>query len=264
MNRGFMILAQNSAGNNYLECARVLCRSIKNVMPSEKVALLTDKKVDADCFDYVTIFPYGDQCSGDGWKLANDWQIYDASPFDHTIKLEADMYLPRSIDYWWHILQTKDVVISTTIRNYKNEISKNRFYRRIFDQNKLPDVYNAITYFRKSSFAAEFYAVVKDIFQNWTEYKKVIKCGDQERATTDVVYGLAARILGEELCTMPNFTDMSMVHMKQGIIDTVMSDWSRELIYEISPETFRINTIPQLYPVHYQVKDFALKIKAEL
>ncbi len=266
MNRGYVIVAQNSGLINYIKCAEILSRSIKTFMPDANVTLLTDEEyVDNNHFDNILEFPYGDMCKNDTWKLANDWQVYWASPYDYTIKLEADIYIPRSIDYWWDILEKKDLVISTTIRNINNQVSNKKHYRKTFEVNKLPDTYNAITYFRKSNTAEKFFTIVKDIFINWNEYKNLIKVYDgQSGPTTDVVYGLAARILGEENCTLPGFKEMSMVHMKQGIIETSMSDWSEELIWEISDEYFRINTVPQLYPVHYYVKSFAYKIQAEL
>ena len=41
----------------------------------------------------VIKLPYGDQAPDSDWKLVNDWQVYEASPYEYTIKLEADMYM---------------------------------------------------------------------------------------------------------------------------------------------------------------------------
>lgn len=263
MNRGFVIVAQNST-EDYIKCAEILSRSIKNVMPPESVTLITDIETKNSYFNNVIIFPHGDNCKNDNWKLANDWQVYDASPYDYTIKLEADMYIPRDISYWWDVLKNHDLVISDCIRNYKNEISHEKYYRKIFIDNNLPDLYNAITYFKKSDVAKNFFMIVKDIFKNWNAYKKIIKCYDTEKATTDVVYGLAARIIGEENCTLPSFKDMSMIHMKQFINKTYNHDWTKELLYEVDNTVLRVNTIPQMYPFHYHIKKFALNLEDEL
>ena len=262
MTRGFIISAQNTAEVDYVKCAEVLCRRIKYLMPTESVSLLTDIAFESPIFDHVIQYPHGDRCIHDQWKLANDWQVYEASPYDLTIKLEADIYLPRSISHWWNILSNQDLVISTHIRDFRNQLSDNKFYRKVIVDNALPDTYNAISYFRKSATAQEFFNLVKDIFDNWDQYKKLIKCYDTEQATTDVVYAIAAKIIGVERCTLPSFTDMSMIHMKKMINDSTMNDWTREYLYEISHETLRINTIPQLYPFHYHVKSFS-KILAE-
>lgn len=264
MNRGFVILAQNNTDTDYIKCSEVLADSIRNVMPNESVSLITDKKIKSKKFDKIILFPYGDQCINDNWKLANDWQVYNASPYEYTIKIEADMYITRPIDYWFDILKDRDINLCQTIRNYKNVISKQRFYRKIIDENNLPDIYNAITYFRKSNMAKQFYILVRNIFENWNEYKKLIKCYDTELATTDIVYAIAAKIIGTENCTLPNFKEFSFIHMKKFIVDSVMTDWNDEFLYEIHKDTLRINTIPQLYPLHYYVKDFAKVIESEL
>lgn len=258
MNRGFIVVAQNSDTGNYINCARLLAWSIKNNMPGESVTLLTDRPVDAKIFDQIILFPYGDFCKDSPWKLANDWQVYEASPYEHTIKLESDFFLSRSINNWWDSLVKRDLNICTTIRSYNNQISNNRYYRKFIDDNMLPDTYNGLTYFKKSTVATNFFNVVRNIFENWNEYKKIVK-QPQRDPTTDFVYAMAAEIIGREHCIMPDFTDFSFIHMKKQIIDTVSEHWSDDLIYEISKKFLRINTVPAMYPVHYHIKTLAGK-----
>jgi hypothetical protein len=261
VNRGFVISAQNTSDVNYIKCAEVLAKSIKKQMPKEKVVLITNDKVKSKVFDNIVKLPHGDLDPTGKWKLVNDWQVYDASPFEYTIKLEADLYLPTNIDYYWDVLCQRDLVVSTTIRNYKQEISNVRFYRRFIDDNKLPDCYNALTYFKKSTLAQNFFKIVRDVFTNWKEYKAILKCKSDEEVSTDWAYAIAAHILGEEKCTMPSFTAFSMVHMKQWINGMPTENWTDTLTYEILPHTLRINTMPQLYPVHYHIKNFCDKIE---
>ena len=123
MNRGFVILAQNTKDTNYVKCAETLATSIKRVMPNESVTLISNDSSMCQAFDNVVELPYGDLSPDSDWKLINDWQVYEASPYDYTIKLEADLYIPKDISYWFDVLKQKDVVVSTCIRNYKNEIS---------------------------------------------------------------------------------------------------------------------------------------------
>ena len=260
MNRGFVILAQNTKDTNYVKCAETLATSIKRVMPNESVTLISNDSSMCQAFDNVVELPYGDLSPDSDWKLINDWQVYEASPYDYTIKLEADLYIPKDISYWFDVLSQRDIVVSTTIRNFKNEISKVRFYRKFIDDNNLPDCYNAITYFKKSETAKKFFELVKDIFNNWEEYKTIVKCNPNETATTDFVYAIASHILGEEITTMPNFTDMSMIHMKQYIAGTPTENWTDTLVYECFNDHIRVLTYPQMYPFHYQIKSFSDKI----
>ena len=242
-------MAQDTEQTSYTKCAETLKKSILRVMPEANVTIIT-----------TDMLPYGDQAKNSDWKLINDWQVYEASPYDYTIKLEADMYIPRNIDHWWDVLKDRDVVISNTIRNFKQEISDVRVYRKFIDDNELPDVYNAITYFKKSDTAKEFFDLVKEIFTNWNEYKKILKCNPEEIATTDWVYALASHIIGVEKTTLPTFTEMSMIHMKSYINNNPTENWTDTFVYECLSDHIRIQTIPQMYPLHYHVKNFCDKI----
>jgi len=246
MNKGFVIMAQ---GDDYVKCASALEKSIKRVMPDANITIVT-----------TAMLPHGDQAPNTNWKLQNDWQVYDASPYEYTIKLEADMYIPKNIDYWWDILSHRDLVVSSAIRNYKQDISDNRVYRRFIDDNNLPDAYNAITYFKKSDIANQFFAIVRDVFENWDHYKASLRCNAQELATTDWAYAIACHIMGVENTMMPTFTDMTMVHMKQYINEIPTENWTDTFVYECLPDHIRIQTIPQRYPLHYHIKNFSDKI----
>lgn len=261
MKYGYVILAQNTKKTNYVKCAEVLAQSLKKVMPNCNVTLISDNVSMCNAFDHVIELPYGDVCPDSIWKLDNDWQVYEASPYEYTIKLEADMYIPKSIDYWFDILQERDLVVCTTIRDYQQQISHQRVYRKFIDDNKLPDVYNAITYFKKSILAEKFFNIVKDVFVNWENYKIILKCNNNEIVTTDWAYSIACHILGVENTTLPNFTAMSMVHMKQFINNTTTENWTDSFVYECLPHALRIQTVPQEYPLHYHVKNFSDKLK---
>ena len=241
MSKGFVIMAQDTETVSYTKCAKALELSIKKVMPNANVTIITSD-----------MLPYGDLGG-----YANDWQVYEASPYNETIKLEADMFLPRNIEHWWDILSINDVVVANTIRNFKGEISDCRVYRKFIDDNNLPDCYNAITYFKKSDTAKEFFTVVKDVFENWEEYKLILKCNPKEEVSTDWAYALACHIVGVEKTMLPDFAELSMIHMKRYVNGLPTDDWTNTLVYELLPDTIRINSYPQLYPLHYHVKSFS-------
>lgn len=262
--RGYLVVASNNNATDYIECARTLAKSIRLSMPDSKICLLTDVMLEDKLFDYIKIFPFGDQSSDTEWKLNNDWQIFYASPFRETIKIEADMLITTDISHWWTMLEHRDVVITLGCRDYKNNKSRERYYRKIFDINGLPDVYNAITYWRYSKLSMQFFKLVKDIFENWETYKIILKGASKENATTDVVYAMAAVIIGVENVTLPESVSYpSLIHMKKHIIGISTSEWDNQLIWELNKNDFRINTISQRYPFHYNNKEFAKKIGLE-
>ena len=248
--RGYLIMAQNSESVDYVDCACQLARSIQHFHPDAEICLLSNTDVpESNLFKYqrTFAFPLSDN------PYANDWQVFGASPFRQTIKLEADMIIASEIDHWWTMLEHRDVVISTGARDFYDQKTTNRFYRKAFDANNLPDVYNAITYWRLSKTAQEFFQLVRTIFENWAQYKTLIKFPD-EIPSTDLVYAMAAQIIGPEQVTMPFVTYPRIVHMKRGIIPTSLKNWTHELNWESNP--LRIHTVAQWGAVHYHQKDW--------
>jgi hypothetical protein len=235
--RGYIIPA---IGSVYEACAKQLAHSLCQFHSEANVTIVT-----------ADMLPYGDQ---GGW--ANDWQMFSVSPYRQTIKLEADMIVASPVDHWWTLFELRDVVISSGCRDFYGQQSSVRTYRKCFDINGLPDVYNAVTYWRLSSTAKEFFDLVQQIFEHWTEFRKLLKFAD-ELPSTDVVYAMAAKIMGPERVTLPADLGPSIVHMKRGINPIKTDDWTQELIWEADP--FRINTIAQQGFVHYHKKDWRIQ-----
>ena len=145
--RGYIIPA---IGDEYVACAEQLARSIRDFHSDANVTILTRE-----------MLPFGDLGG-----YANDWQVFHASPYRQTIKLEADMLAASPIDHWWTLFEKRDVAISQGCKGIFNEPSNNRTYRRLFDSNALPDVYNAVTYWRLSLTAKNFFELVKSQYES--------------------------------------------------------------------------------------------------
>lgn len=234
--RGYLIPA---IGDEYVRCAERLRNSILAWHPDAHVTILTEEQL-----------PYGNQGG-----YANDWQCHWTSPYRQTIKLEADMLCASSIDHLWTMFEHRDVVVSQGARNFYDQLATSRHYRKIFDTNNLPDLYNAVTYWRVSKTATEFFQLIRAIFEHWDQYRTLLKFPD-EQATTDVVYAMAAQILGTEQVTLPAGLGPQIVHMKQRMINTQTDNWTRELTWEHTNPGLRINTVAQWGLVHYYIKDW--------
>ena len=238
-NRGYLIPAFNSCDIDYVACANQLADSIKAWHPDANITIVT-----------TDMLPYGDRGG-----QANDWQLFRLTPYKQTIKLEADMLCAGPIDHWWTLFENRDVVISQGCKNYYGQVSNNRFYRKLIDDNQMPDVYNAITYWRYSQTANDFFNLVRSIFENWDSYRTALRYPD-EVPTTDVVYAMAAVIIGVENVTLPIGYGPQIVHMKKHIINTQSEDWTKELVWEYQHGCLRINTVAQHGLVHYQNKNW--------
>jgi hypothetical protein len=108
-----------------------------------------------------------------------------------------------------------------------------------------------------SKTAQDFFNLVKKIFSNWSSYKTLLKF-PEEVPSTDVVYAMAAQIIGPELVTLPPGLGPTIVHMKQHMIATHTDDWTEELVWENTDPGLRINTVAQWGLVHYHNKDWRL------
>lgn len=232
--RGYVIPA---VGAVYETCAQHLADSIRQFHPDANITVVTQD-----------LLPHGDQGG-----YVNDWQMFVASPYRQTIKLEADMLIASPIDHWWTMFEHRDVFVSTGCRDFYDQPVTTRRYRKFIDDNQLPDVYNAITYWRLSSTARDFFNLVRSIFENWDEYKQLVKF-PEDTPSTDFVYAMAAQIMGPELITMPFASYPRIVHMKRYIIGTQTENWTQELVWEQDP--LRVQTVAQWGAFHYNIKDW--------
>lgn len=249
--RGYIIPAFNTGKIDYVDCARTLAKTLLQQHPEARICLLTNDKYATDhhLFAYTRIVEDIDTTN----PYANDWLVFHHTPFRQTIKLEADMMVASPVDHLWSMFQHRDVVISQGCRDFYDRTATNRKYRKLFDNNNLPDVYNAVTYWRLSKTAQEFFNLVKSIFSNWESYKTLLKF-PEEVPSTDVVYAIAAHIIGTEQVTLPPGIGPQIVHLKAGISPFSARRWTDELVWEYNP--LRIQTVAQWGFVHLHVKDW--------
>jgi len=257
---GFLSFAVNSNETDYLRLAYLQALNIKHTQKNNRYAVIVDNKTSKlinenhkKVFDYIIELPdleYG--------KFGYEHLAFSLSPFKETIKLESDLLFTRSIDHWINAFRLRDMVLSGGCRNYKQEIATSRKYRKLFDDNNLPDTYNGLMYFRFTQTAANFFKYAKLIFENWEIVSStLLNCRD-DYPTTDVVYALAARLLGDNLCTLPTLDFINFVHMKPSI-NNFNEDlkFSEVFVTEFNQGMIRINNINQYHPLHYYDKNFA-------
>ena len=231
-------------------------------MPDSLYAVIVDEATLAEVtdrhrkvFDYV--IPLVDNHAVDEeWKLSNEWQVFELTPFKETIKLESDIVFTRSIAHWWTTFRLRDIVLSLGCRDYRGNLSNNRTYRRVFDDNLLPDTYNGLMYFRYSQTANSFFEIARMIYQDWESVRdRALKNCRDPLPTTDLVYAIAANLIGIENCTLPDCDFINFVHMKNSINNWPESkSWTQMVMSEFDLPMIRINNINQYHPLHYQDK----------
>ena len=257
--QGFVTFAVNTPEVNYGELAYLQCLNVKATQRENRYAVIVDANTyesftDAqrNTFDHVIQI----DVDRDNPFLAEP-MVWSHTPFKETIKLESDLLFTRSIDHWWTAFRLHNVCLSTHAKTFTGSLlpgfSK---YREVFESNQLPDVYNGLMYFRYTQEARDFFMCASRIFENWDIVSNdLIKCN--AKPSTDVVYAIAALIMGEEMVTMPSLDFLNFVHMKSGVNGwSDARSWLETVMNERDGDMIRINNLNQYHPVHYHDKTY--------
>ena len=254
---GYLIAAFNNNSADYIACAETLALSLRKWHPAAKICLVTDEEYQNPVFDFVEYLKTPSKLD---WKVDLDAHLYKVTPFHETVKIEADCVVASPIDHWWKLFRNFDVWVSSGARDFQNKVARSRKYRKIFDDNLLPDVYNAVTYWRASRLSVEFFELVNTIFENWSVVQQTLKYAKDHPPNTDLAYAIAIDILGRERFTSPRIGPL-IVHMKSAINQLIADDWSEQLVWEIADRQFRINGFAQNGILHYNKKHLATKFR---
>jgi len=275
MSRGYIVIAQNTKGIDYLQQAYALALNLK--LTQSKVSNLTvcvdpatKKKITAkhkEVFDNIVDIPWKDAAKGQTWKVHNKWKYLYMTPYEETVVLDTDMIFPTDVSHWWDIMSQHDVWATSKVRTYRGDVVTSDYYRKYFSLNKLPNVYTAFFYFKQSELASELFAMAEIIFQHWQRmFYKYMPAGKPDWISGDVAFALAMQLLGiEEQCIRDNVSELpTFVHMKSHIQDingaTITDKWTDSLpTYYKSYKDFKIANFQQTLPFHYVEKEWLTK-----
>jgi hypothetical protein len=258
--QGYFAFAQNTDTVNYLELAYAQALSIKNTQTIKQYAVAVDAETKKHVTnEHRTVFDYViDIDSPNAHAMSNEWQAWHLTPFKETVKLESDILFTTNVDHWWTGMRLQEVCFTTKIRNYEGVVSHARDYRKLFDENNLPDIYTGMYYFRFGRVSMELFQLAEAIYANWSLFRdQLLKNCREDQPSTDVVFAIAARLLGEESCTNPALDYPSFVHMKGAVNGlAAAANWQDAYISELDSNNLMINFTRQQWPVHYYQKDF--------
>lgn len=266
--RGFFTLAQNSGETDYVRMAYALAlslhasqRTVKNLSIGITPGTVVPEKY-VWAFDNIIEIPWGDHAANSTWKLENEWKAIHMSPYDETIKLDADMLFFNDIGIWWDSLRTDDFTICNQVLTYRTEVITDDYYRKTFTANNLPNVYTAFMYFKKTDRCFDIFGLAKMIYFNWETFFEQFLLPEHRPTypSTDLIFALAIKILELDNAfyipsCMPTFT-----HMKtklQGWQYVNNEDWQASLPVFFTPDLqCRLGNHLQFFPLHYHSKNF--------
>ena len=187
------------------------------------------------------------------------------TPYEETIKLDADMLFPHDISSWWSILEHSNGVFATEVATYRGTKITSDYYRKTFTESQLPNIYTAFFYFKKNEINFELFKLAEFIFNNWERmfYEFLEPEHRPKFVSTDVVFALAAKILNYcELNQRPIEGMPTFVHMKSQLQgwanDQFMNeDWTKMIQTSYNRDCdLKVGNYLQTLPFHYHVKTF--------
>lgn len=276
MSRGFFTIAQGEAYHR-MAYACALSLKLSQTGPSalsigvtkDEIKLIPQKYLEV--FDQVIEIPWEDHAKDSAWKLENEWKAIYMTPYDETIKLDADMIFPGDISHWWDTLAESDGVFCTEAKTYRGETITSDYCRKTFTESNLPNVYSAMFYFKKNDLNFEFFKLAEFIFNNWERcfYEWLEPEHRPKLVSTDVVFAIAAKILEYPTYNKYPGSVPTFVHMKSQLQNWpqdqfLHDDWTKMVPHYFSRDcSLKIGQHAQQLPFHYHVKDFLTDDKIE-
>ena len=271
---GFFTFAQ---GDVYLRCAYALALSLKmsqrkhsrlsvGVTPGAEVP---EKYRQA--FDKVIEIPLGDDAANSTWKLENEWKAFMMSPYEETIKLDADMLFCEDISHYISAARWYNFCFALNVLDYRGQVITSDECRRVFTVNVLPNVYSAFFYFNRHEEAANFFLHAEDVFRKWQYFRLYLQAAERPHEfSTDVAYALTKTLFhyedhwrtSSEQARLKLHLAPMFVHMK-GELQGWKADpyqarvWPAWLPVQLTNEgKLLIGGFYQKSPVHYHHKEF--------
>lgn len=250
MSRGYLLFAVDTENTNYSNLAQYCAESIKRTQPENynSVSVVTNNvnRHSSSLFDNII------ECAGpDGMDSRS--RAYDYSPYNETVLLDSDMLFLRPMDHIWGAMSKLDLYVSHSPQLWNGKTFKYGKYRKVFEENRWLDAYNAWTYFKKSDTSKEFFELVKFITDNPVSFiNEFLPNTLYKTIPTDEAFALALAILDIDL---PNWDFPRIVHMKPQPNDR-FEDWTDKMRFSMDVNgQIKVGVQQQAELFHYIKKD---------
>ena len=260
MSKGILVFA---VGEKYIEQAYLCALSLKAAGNDTPISLFTDKEVENknNVFDKVIVdeWPVFDSSP---YQVLNRWKTYHYTPYVETIVLDADTLVLQDISDWWSFFGKYNLFFPTTVYTYRNVPLTSDYYRKAFYENRLPNIYTGIHYFKKGEQAHLFFKWLETVSNNWELfYGNFCKEHYPKVPSMDLSTAIVTKILElDKDVTNSKISFLKFVHMKLYGQDwqTIRTDrWIDQVgIYLTKDLNLIIGNYLQTGIFHYVENDF--------
>lgn len=262
--KGILVVAQNNKEVDYVKQACLLAMSLHATTPDIKISINTNDDIPAEyveLFDNVIPILWADDAAVSDWKIENRWKVYHATPYDETIVMDTDILVLEDIKYLWDFYGNYDLFFTSRVYTYRSELITNDYYRKVFTENNLPNLYSGLYYFKKNNFSYEFFENLRLVTHNWELfYGKFVPNEYPDRYSVDVSCAIVARIMDcVEDITSSTINFPLFVHMKPKIQNwrNPMNRWQDMVgVYVNNNCNIKLGNHLQRGIFHYTENDF--------
>lgn len=259
--QGYLTFAQNSKYGDYLKMAYAQALSLNlHGKTNFTVAITPDQPVPDKYREIMNVIdiPWRDESASFELKFQNEWKSIHITPYDETIKTDADMLFLDDISTWFNDMPS---LWHSTPMDLNGVPIINSAHRKKFKD--LPSVYSAIFFFKKDTISYEFFNYAKEIFHNWSSFRdKLIPLYPSEQPSTDLVYSMAYYLMNKS----EDRPDSRMFyHMKSELLwAEADAPWTGLVPYYFTKECKLWVQNTQIHkPIHYHDKSFLTDIIIE-
>lgn len=260
LDKGYFMIANSTQTTDYLKLAYVTALTIKLTQAEgfNSVSIATTTPEVVQNFKLNWIFDNVVKYEGPKGMSARS-RVYEFTPYKETVFLDSDLLFLNDVSHWWPYMQRHDLYIATRPMTFRGEAMTDRYYRYVFDQNKLPDFYSGWLYFKQSRETTKFFRVleaVTDYPELWNEQLTDYKF---DKLPTDEACALAAKMLDiVEDMSNPNVPFPRFTHMKgrsQGLGATDY-EWTEKIAFYYNNDlNIKVGPYVQADVFHYTKKD---------
>jgi len=264
VSKGFLVYAENTPTLNYVEQAYALALSIKiSQLSVTNISIVTNDPIPDEyksVFDKIIEIPWYESSADSAYKTEHRWKLYHITPYEETIVLDTDMLFLEDVTSWWNYCNNFDIRYCSRVKNYKDEIVIDNYYRKAFVANGLSNTYSALCYFKKCDKSLQFYTALEFIINNWQMcYSIFAEKEYQNWLSMDLAVAIAIELTGMWDEIIDASAPLEFVHMKPAIQNwpIVPESWQTAVpcAYNYNAELL-VGNIKQEKLFHYVEKDF--------
>lgn len=258
-----MLIAQNNNTYDYVEQATALAMSV-NKFNDIPVSIITNDVVSDSSkkyFDKILPIEWGDMAEGKDWKIENRWKVFHQTPYKETIVMDTDMLVLKNIDNLWNFYSNYNLFFTTTPVTYRNETVTSTYYRKMFIDNNLPNIYSALYYFKKNEFTHNFFAYLEIVVKNFDEFQKDLCPNTQQKhLSLDIAIAMTVKLMRiEDQVTNKKSKISQFVHMKPYVQNwqKPRNTWQNVVSTHLTKDLeLYVGNYLQTNIFHYTEKDF--------